>query len=299
MLTIGGTCRPHDRHRVGHLSASSDIATTVSHRISHPGLRSGATIRVVSLAGNLAGEQRLEWIKSRLASTGRIGIRAAAEELAVSEMTIRRDLAELEASGTVRRVRGGAVVVGPAHFADRHRARAQSKARIAAKLLALVPERGSIALDASSTILRLATLMKGAQDLTVVTNGLETFGALQGKPGLHAVLTGGELDERTGSLVGPVATRVASTFLFSHFFASAAAVDTSLGASEATLSEAEVKQVLVRMATHVVLAADASKLGSRALAMSIPWEDVDTLVTDLQPGSSRLSVVRKQVGDVR
>jgi DeoR family fructose operon transcriptional repressor len=246
----------------------------------------------VSLGGNLATEQRLEWIKRRLESSGRVRITAAAGELAVSEMTIRRDLMELEAMGLARRVRGGAVAVGPVRFADRHRQRAHAKAKIASKLLPLVPETGAIALDASSTLLRLAALVQGARDLTVITNGLETFQALQGKPGVHPLITGGELDPRTGSLVGPLAVSAASTFLLSHFFTSAAAVEPKAGASEAALSEAEVKHALAYLADRVVLAVDSSKLDSRSLASSLSWAEIDFMVTDLDPASPRLSGYR-------
>jgi DeoR family fructose operon transcriptional repressor len=246
----------------------------------------------VALAGNLAAEQRLDWLRGQLQAKGRIELRVAAELLEVSEMTIRRDLLELEAVGVARRVRGGAVAAGPAQFADRYRQRAKSKARIAAKLLAIVPESGAVAFDASSTVLRLATALEGARDLTIVTNGPETFDALQGKPGVRAVLTGGELDPRTGSLVGPVAVRAAATFLLSHAFVSAAAVDPVIGASEAALEEAEVKQVFANVAGKVVLAADSSKLDSRALAVGLQWDEVGYLITDLEPDVARLARYR-------
>lgn len=244
------------------------------------------------MTGNYEAEQRLEWIRGQLDALGRVTITDSARELKVSEMTIRRDLQELEAMGVARRVRGGAVALGPASFADRHRQRAKAKARIASKLLPLVPDSGAIAIDASSTMLRLATLVEGARDLTVITNGPETFDALTGKPGIRAVLTGGELDPRTGSLVGPVAVRAAGTFLLSRFFLSAAAVEPGIGSSESALEEAQVKQALARVAGEVVLAVDANKLDSRALAVTLDWDDVTMMVTDLDTAHKRLADYR-------
>jgi len=242
----------------------------------------------MTLAGNLAGEERLEWLREQLEQHGSVQLRGAATELGVSEMTVRRDLQELEGLGFVRRVRGGAVATGPTTIGERRRQHARAKARIATKLLPLVPATGAIALDASSTMLRLASVLEGAQDLTVVTNGLETFEALQGKPGVHAVLTGGAHDPRTGSLVGPMATRTASALYVHRFFLSAAAVTSEDGASEATLDEAQVKQVFADKADSVVLAVDGSKLDQRSLASGLPWDQLDILVTDLDPGSARL-----------
>jgi DeoR family fructose operon transcriptional repressor len=249
----------------------------------------------VTLAGNFASEQRLEWIRRRLDESGNVVIHEAAVALDVSEMTIRRDLLDLESLGVVRRVRGGAVAVGPAAFAERHRLGARAKAKLATKLLPLVPDSGAIALDASSTLLRLANAIEGARDLTILTNGPETFEALQGKPGIRPILTGGELDPRTGSLVGPVAVRAAATFLLSTAFVSAAAVDVNVGASETALEDAEVKQVFAKVANTVVLATDHSKLDRRALAVGLQWEEIHQLVTDLEPSADQLREYRKVV----
>jgi DeoR family fructose operon transcriptional repressor len=246
----------------------------------------------MTLAGNLAGEERLEWLRERLESEGTVQLRDAAAELGVSEMTIRRDLQELEGLGVVRRVRGGAVATGPSTLGERRRQHARAKSKIAAKLLPLVPDTGAIALDASSTMLRLASVLEGAKDLTVITNGLEVFDALQGKPGVHPVLTGGAHEPRTGSLVGPVAARAAASLYVTVFFLSAAAVTSEAGASEATLDEAQVKQAFADAASSVVLAVDGSKLDQRALAAGLPWDVVDTLVTDLEPASPRLTAYR-------
>ena len=63
----------------------------------------------MTLVGNIAAEQRLDWLRQRLDQSGQVLIRDAAAELDVSEMTVRRDLLELEGLGVARRVRGGAV----------------------------------------------------------------------------------------------------------------------------------------------------------------------------------------------
>ena len=62
---------------------------------------------------------RLEQIEQRVRSAGRVKVTELAVELAVSEMTIRRDLDVLADQGMVQRVRGGAIAVGPQPFAQR------------------------------------------------------------------------------------------------------------------------------------------------------------------------------------
>ncbi len=148
---------------------------------------------------------------------------------------------------------GGAVAVGPQQFAARAEQNSRAKGRIADKLIDLVGVGGAIGVDASSTLQRLAARLAPVRNLTVLTNGLDTFRSLQGHPGVTALLTGGELDESTGSLVGPLATRAAGDVMLRRLFVSASALDPELGSSESTLLDAEAKLALAGAAAEIVL----------------------------------------------
>jgi DeoR family fructose operon transcriptional repressor len=236
---------------------------------------------------------RLEKIEARVRTAGRVRVTELAVELAVSEMTIRRDLDLLADQGLLRRIRGGALALGPQPFAERFGRNARAKDRIAVKLLELVGDGGAIGIDASSTLQRLAGNLGEVRELTVVTNGPDTFAALQDAPGVTALLTGGQRDARTGSLVGPMATRGAREVLLRRLFISAAAIHPLHGTSEATLEEAEVKVAFAGVADEVILAVDASKLGQRAPARGLPPERVDLVVTELEPTDPRLDPYRE------
>ncbi len=240
-------------------------------------------------------EERLSKVRSLISERGAVRIDELAADFGVSEMTIRRDLDELEALGVVRRVRGGAMAIGPEAFAERHRHNARAKARIAEKLVPMIPTVGAVAFDASTTVHRLAGALEAARDLSVITNGLDTFLALQHKPGFTVGITGGGREPRTGSLVGPLAVRSAETLLYDVFITSAAALDPVLGSSEASLAEAEVKRTFADTSSRIILAVDHSKLGTRSRARMFPLTELDLLVTDLDPGDGRLDPYRDTV----
>lgn len=235
---------------------------------------------------------RIERIRAELDGSGRVRVADLAAELGVSEMTVRRDLDVLAEQGLVQRVRGGALALGPQPFADRYGHQAKAKDRIADKLLELVGDGGAIGVDASTTLLRLATRLEAERDLTVVTNSIESFTILNGHPGLTALLTGGRLDPRTGSLVGPLATRAAHDLLLRRFFLSAAGIDPEHGTTESTLEEAEAKLALAEVSGQTIVAIDSSKLGQRGAARCLPLDRIDILVTDLEPGDKRLAPYR-------
>ena len=235
---------------------------------------------------------RLEQIRAELDAEGHVKVAELAEQLGVSEMTVRRDLDALAGLGVAQRVRGGALAIGPQPFADRYGQQARAKDVIADKLLPLVGEGGAIGLDASTTLQRLAARLDGTRGLTVLTNSIESFAVLDVHPGVTALLTGGHLDARTGSLAGPMATRAAREVALRRLFVSAAGIDTTGGTTETTLEEAEVKRALAAGAGSVVVAVDSTKLAQRGAARCLPLDRIDVLVTELEPGDPRLDPFR-------
>ncbi|WP_300342600.1 DeoR/GlpR family DNA-binding transcription regulator [Nesterenkonia sp.] len=248
----------------------------------------------MAISSSLDAEARRAHLLQMLGAQGRITVSAAAGALGVSEMTLRRDLADLEGMGQLRRVRGGAVApLQPRSFAERSARRSAAKKAIAQKALPLVPSQGTCAFDASSTAGVLLSAIGDAAELTAVTNSAENFEAVSGKPGISPILLGGHRHETTQSFVGPLADLLASSLHYGKFFTSAAAVDPEWGTSEATAEEAALKRTLSRHADLTILLADSSKLGSQASARALALDDVDVLITDLDPDDARLDPYRR------
>ena len=247
-------------------------------------------------AASVGAQERHRKIEALLAGDGSVRIASVARELQVSEMTVRRDLADLERAGVLRRVRGGATKsAGPQPFSERRARHQAAKARIAQKALHFLPERGAIALDASTTSGAFAATLSASSDLTVMTNSWENFDALRRAGVSGAVLTGGEADGETDSLVGAVACRSASAFHYETFFASASSLDATVGASDVSLAEVQVKEEFARVSARLVLLADTSKLGQRDVVKSFEWEAVSALITELPPEDERLDGFREVV----
>ncbi|HEU0166003.1 MAG TPA: DeoR/GlpR family DNA-binding transcription regulator [Thermomicrobiales bacterium] len=246
---------------------------------------------------SLAASRRHEILLSILDTDGAIELSTAANRLDVSEMTIRRDLAELETAGLVRRVRGGATRApsGPRSFATREAQSRSAKRIIARKAASLAPEKGAVGIDASTTAAVLARLLAPRKRISFVTNSWSTFSILRETPGTDASLTGGTADPTTGSLVGPLSCRGAGAFSYRAFFTSASAVDPQLGSTDVSLDEAQVKQEFARSSDSVILLADSSKFHQRDLARSFSWDQIDVLVTELDPNSTRLDAYRELV----
>ncbi|MFB7251326.1 DeoR/GlpR family DNA-binding transcription regulator [Microbacterium sp. NPDC056234] len=250
----------------------------------------------MATTGTLDAESRRDQLGLMLTRDGVIRLDQAATELAVSAMTIRRDLLDMEADGLLRRVRGGAMPpLGPRSFSERSASRSRAKSIIATKATALVPASGAIALDASTTVGKLAGMIGGKEGLTIVSNSYENFLAARQGGGAATVLIGGEPEALTGSFVGPLACTAASALLYRRFFTSASAVDAAHGSSEVSLAEVQVKHEFAKAAGETVLLADSTKLDQHDVARCFSWSSVSVLITELDPADTRLDAYRELV----
>lgn len=189
-----------------------------------------------------------------------------AARLGVSVSTVRRDLERLKANGQVERTYGGAMATAPFHersiAESAHRA-GPAKSAIAQRALELVPQSGTVFIDAGTTCGALARLLAASSahaDLTVVTRGLETAVALADAPDIDLVLVGGRVRRLSHGLVGPLTDLAIERLGFDAAFLGADAVDPVRGIGEPTLEETTVKEAVACTARLVAVLADASKL---------------------------------------
>lgn len=243
--------------------------------------------------GSLSAQKRREELQEILAEHGNIDLSKAALRCGVSPMTIRRDLQEMEKSGLVKLVRGGAVAVEPERFERRLAKNRSAKLKIAQKLLQIIPQRGLICLDSSTTVHYLANALTSSK-LTVFTTGIPTFQALQGKVG-RVILSGGEVEESTGALIGPQAMRAMDDYLFDMALISMTAIDSEFGATDPSIETAFYKRQIRRHSRRVVLAADSSKLDSSSQVVGLPLDEIDILVTELDTDHVLLEPYRNLV----
>jgi DeoR family fructose operon transcriptional repressor len=235
---------------------------------------------------------RRKAIIDALGRDGAVRLEAAAEELGVSTMTVRRDIADLEAEGLLRRVRGGAVPVSrPRSFKERLAEGGAAKRVIASKSLRFMVSSGAVAVDASSTGGALLSAASRSADRIIATNSVQNHLAARTGPGGTCVLIGGELEEQTDSYVGPLACHMVQRLHYDVFFMSAAGVGTD-GTTEPTLREAQAKRAFADCAEKTVLIADSSKLGQTSIATAFEWTEIDHLVTELDPEDARLEEIR-------
>jgi DeoR/GlpR family transcriptional regulator of sugar metabolism len=230
--------------------------------------------------GVLAEARRRE-IAERLRANGAVTVAEVEERFGVSPMTARRDLAELERRGVVRRTHGGAVLPTiSAHedsFARRLEVDADEKLRLAAAAVDLLTPRETIFLDSSTTTYYVARrLVETGLAATVLTNSLPVMELLfkEGSPGLEVIGIGGTLRRLTRSFVGPFAVRTVQGHFADRLFFSVKGVASNGMLTDADPLEAELKRTMIEQAGESVLLIDQSKLSTRGLSVIAPIAEV-------------------------
>jgi DeoR family transcriptional regulator, fructose operon transcriptional repressor len=224
----------------------------------------------------------------------RVAVSELATRFAVSEATIRRDLALLDGFGVIQRTHGGAIAAQQMTFepdvAERQVLNLEEKIRIGQKAVELVEDGDCVVLDAGTTTFQIARAMKGRRRATVVTNALNIAEELLGSPSIEVVMTGGLARSMTSSLVGPYADEVLSRINADKVFLATNGITLSRGLTTPNPAEAKTKEAMVAAANEVIAVADHSKFGKTFLAQIVPISRVELLITD---GGADLAILQE------
>ena len=120
-----------------------------------------------------------------------------AAEFQVHEATIRRDLAEIEKEGHLRRIHGGVVleegVSSEPSFSERSTERIKEKREIGKIAASYIKEGDNIILDSGTTTLQIARNIMHLRNITVITNDINIASELRNCKGINVLVTGGVL----------------------------------------------------------------------------------------------------------
>lgn len=232
----------------------------------------------------LPSAARRTQIRERLAADSGVSISKLAADFGVSEMTVRRDLDALAETTQVQRTHGGAMLaprmVVDFDYRQRREVQRESKQAIARAARALVQPGQRLLLDTGTTTLELATLLRDAEDITVITPSLAVASELQDAPGVEVVLLGGVIRRGSPDLTGPVTEHCLELFSADLAFQGADGIGEDGAIYNSDLRLARVDKMMRRIARKSCVLADHTKIGITALAKSGTLADVHYFITD-------------------
>ena len=225
--------------------------------------------------------ERRHAILDLLRQEGRVLSGELARVLGTSEDTIRRDLREMSAEGLLRRVHGGALPCAPgvSPLAARLDQQGPEKQAIARAAATLLRDGQTAILDAGSSGVALARLLRPDLRATIFTNSLAAALELQSHPSIEVILLGGVLDKDAGSTWGAAALDALSRLQADICFLGVCGLDPEVGFTSNRHEEAAVKRRMVERSASAVALATADKLGSAGPHVVVPAADLTRVVT--------------------
>ncbi len=227
-------------------------------------------------------EERRQKVLELVNERGFVALGELAKTLNASESTIRRDLDYWHQHGLVKRTHGGAMfredAQGMPALEDRTSREIEEKRQIAQAAAVRIQDGDSILIDGGTTTLELARILLG-RPLQIVTNSLPIANLFASSPETDLVMLGGYIYPRTGVALGPLTIRMLEDVHVRQLIMGVGGI-TAQGLFNSNLLLVETEQAMMRTADEVVVLADHTKLGQKALAFLCGLNAVDTLIVD-------------------
>src|SRR6516162_8635609 len=229
-------------------------------------------------------DPRRQQILNILEETGTLNVTELADRFGVSLVTIRKDLDDMGAEGLLERTFGGAVFSHRSRFnrsflqrAQEHR---QEKLAIAATALEYIKDGDTIILDAGTTTLALAQLLKEqVKSIFVITCSVPAALELS-SAGYKILLLGGMVRNKSLALLGRETLRIIERYRGDKAFLGSTGFTAEMGHSTPNPDDAQIKEALIRIADKTYVLVDSSKYGHNCLTSFAHLRDIHLTITD-------------------
>lgn len=229
-------------------------------------------------------ELRKKIILKALNEQGVISTQEVIKRCKVSEITIRRDLAELETRGLLIRTHGGAVLskAGDQLFTydfkiNENRQNKEEICQIAARY---IKNNDIIFIDCGTTLSYLSKYITKIESLIVITNSLPIVSELINFSNIKVILIGGEVANERKAIYGPVAANSIAKYHANKAFIGADGVSLQNGLSSYDEKEAAITLKMAENADEVFLLCDSTKIEKNSFVKFCPFSKINYLLTD-------------------
>jgi DeoR/GlpR family transcriptional regulator of sugar metabolism len=213
--------------------------------------------------------------------------RELAEMFQASSMTIRRDVDELCRQGLVAKTIGGvrqldrSSILSESPLASRLAKQRSEKRAIARSCIELIKPGQTIYLDGGTSSVELARKVSTlCNNITIVTNSALVCMEL-GRSRQNTIIgMGGQYEPSNLCFVGPTTEDFARRFYVDIAFFSTKGILPDEGMFESFEPTYRIKQIIAQQCNQVVVMADHTKFGERALCKVLDISQINIIVTD-------------------
>ncbi len=248
-------------------------------------------------------DRRREQILNLLQDTGTLNVLNLADLFGVSVVTIRKDLDDLESEGLLQRTFGGAVFSHRSRFnksfLERTRLHQLAKRAIAAAALEYIKDGDTIILDAGTTTLALAQLLKQqVKSAFIITCSVPVALELS-SAGYDILLLGGMVRNKSLALLGRETLTILDRYQADKAFLGSSGFTVEKGHTTPNPDDAQIKEAIMRASKERYVLVDSSKYGDRCLTRFAHLRDVDLTITDSHLSKSMVKTLEAAGANLR
>jgi DeoR family transcriptional regulator, fructose operon transcriptional repressor len=230
--------------------------------------------------------ERINILKNYLRERGKLDVHSMSEMLAVSEVTVRRDLEKLEAEGFLTRMHGGAILnddrasLAQPELSEEERREEEDRDEIARVAFLMVKDGDVVMLTNGRIARRIALMLAARVNVTVLTNDIEVSLAVAAQAGNRAVLLGGSPDPEGKALFGSLALANVQKFFVSKAFIEADGLSEQLQLTVSSQEKADLIKETLACAEDRIILCEAARFGRNAFFRLGPLSLASKVVTN-------------------
>lgn len=238
---------------------------------------------------------RTNQILELITEEGKIEVAELARRLDVSQVTIRKDLDNLEERGIIRRKHGWAVLHNGDDLSARLAYHYQEKELIARKAAELVQDGESVMIENGSCCALLAeTLARTHRDLTILTNSAFIASYIRDREHVQVVLLGGIYQPEAQVMVGPMVRQCAENFWIDRFFIGVDGWSERTGFTNRDQLRAQAVRDMAGQAEQVIVLTESEKFGIRGTVPLNLKNQIKMVITDSRLDSGTAQILSDQ-----
>lgn len=228
-------------------------------------------------------EERHSIIINLLNERGVIKVSDITDIINVTEMTVRRDLQELDKKGLLKRIHGGAqlnesIIEKELSHNEKQNMNIDAKVDIAKKICDLINDGDSIFLGTGTTIELVYDHIK-ASYLKIVTNSIYVFNKFVNDQRYELILIGGSYRNRTGAFVGSIANDTLSKIKINKSFIGVNGICDN-AVTNYSEDEGMIQSTVLNNSTEKYIIADSTKLNKNDFYHFYDLENATAIITD-------------------
>lgn len=233
--------------------------------------------------GNIAKRHKI--ILEQLKQDGYVKVQELSEKLGVSEVTIRKDLKQLESKKMLYRNHGSASslssIISDKHIDIKEKLYTDEKTRIAKAACKLLEPNDKIIIASGTTLFSFAKEINVNYNLTVIASSVKVSLSLCYNNNIEIIQLGGIMRKNSVSVIGHYAENILGSLSCSKLFLGVDGFDLDYGLTTSDMNEARINQQMIDASQKIIVLTDSSKFGKRGFCKICDLNKIHHVITDV------------------